>query len=243
MGEDRTDTEGQPERIKRFSLVDVLEPLATEEIDWLSQRTPERTFQTGEMVYAARDASEVVFLLLTGRIRLYGIAAGRDEFTFEVIQAGTLFGEASLAGRAHPEYAQALEPSRVGLLHLNTFWQLVSQNPQVNAKVMKLLVTRSYKDRSRMSDLASKEVSARLASLILELLQSEGVVTREGHYRLDALYTHEHFGTMIGAKRVSVTRAFKKLQENGCVQLLRRQVYVTDLATLSRLAVEGQFSE
>ena len=94
-----------------------------------------------------------------------------------------------------------------------------------------------------MADLASKEVSARLASLILELLQSEGVVTREGHYRIDALYTHEHFGTMIGAKRVSVTRAFGKLRDIGCVQLLRRQVYVTDLATLSRLAVEGQFSE
>src|SRR5215216_890947 len=108
MGEGRTDTEGQPERIKRFSLVEVLEPLASEEIAWLSQRTPERTFQRGELVYAAEDASEVVFLLLAGRIRLYGIAAGREEFTFEVLQAGTLFGEVSLAGRAHPEYAQAL---------------------------------------------------------------------------------------------------------------------------------------
>ena len=129
MGEGRTDTEDQQERIKRFSLVDVLESLATEEIDWLSQRTPERSFKRGDMVYAAGDASEAVFLLLAGRIRLYGIAAGREEFTFEVLQAGTLFGEASLAGRAHPEYAQALEPSQVGLLHLNTFWQLVSQNP------------------------------------------------------------------------------------------------------------------
>src|SRR5215216_1026285 len=239
MEDGRRDIEYQSKRIKRFSLVEVLEPLAIEEIDWLSHRIPERTFQRGEMVYAAEDASEVVFLLLTGRIRLYGIAEGREEFTFEVLQAGTLFGEASLAGRAHPEYAQALEPSRVGLLHLNTFWELVRENPEVNAKVMKLLVTRSCKDKSRMSDLASKEVSARLASLILDLLQSEGVVTREGHYRIDGRYTHEHFGTMIGAKRVSVTRAFRKLQKNGCVQLLRRQIYVTDLATLSRLAVEG----
>jgi len=43
---------------------------------------------------------------------------------------------------------------------------------------------------------------------------------------------------MIGAKRVAVTRAFGKLQDIGCVQLLRRQIYVIDLATLSRLAVE-----
>ncbi len=238
MGEGRGDTPDQPERIKRFSLVDVFEPLAIEEIDWLSRRTPERAFQRGEMVYEAGDASEVVFLLLTGRIRLYGMAAGQ-EFTFEVIQAGTLFGVASLGGLAHPEYAQVLEPSQVGLLSLNTFWQLMRQNPEVNAKVMKLLVTRSCKDRSRMADLAVKEVPARLASLILDLLQSEGVVTRQGHYRITAHYTHEQLASMIGAKRVAVTRAFGTLQDIGCVQLLRRQVHVTDLATLSRLAVEG----
>src|SRR5215211_1620477 len=239
MEDGRRDIEYQSKRIKRFSLVEVLEPLAIEEIDWLSHRTPERTFQRGEMVYAAEDASEVVFLLLTGRIRLYGIAEGREEFTFEVLQAGTLFGEASLAGRAHPEYAQALEPSRVRLLHLSTFWQLVRENHEVNARVLKLVVTRSYMNRSRMTDIALKAVRARLASLILNLLQSEGVVTRNGHYRIAAPYTHEQLATMIGAKRAAVTRAFGKLQDIGCVELLRRQVYVTDLALLSRLAVEA----
>jgi len=224
-------------RLKLLSEVDVLETLSTEEIGWLSQRTPERSFGRGDLVYVAGDASEVLLLLLTGRIRLYGIAAGQ-EFTFEIIQAGTMFGEASLAGRTHPEYAQALEPARVGLLNLSTFWQLVRENPEVSARVLKLVVARSYMNRSRMTDLALKAVRSRLASLILDLLQSEGVITREGHYRIAFPYTHEQLATMIGAKRVAVTRAFGKLQDTGCVQLLRRQIHVTDLATLNRLAVE-----
>ena len=226
------------ERLKLLSEVDILEPLAPEEIDWLSQRTPHRSFDRGDMVYVAGDASGVLLLLLTGRIRLYQIAAGQ-EFTFEVIQAGTLFGEASLVGRTHPEYAQALEPALVGLLHLSTFRQLVRENPEVNARVLNLTVTRSYMNRSRMTDIALKAVRARLASLILELLQSEGVVTSNGHYRIAAPYTHEQLATMIGAKRAAVTRAFGKLQDIGCVELLRRQVYVTDLALLSRMSVEG----
>jgi CRP/FNR family transcriptional regulator len=228
----------QAGRIKLLSGVDVLEPLAAGEIAWLSQRTPERSFTRGEMVYAEGDASDVLFFSLAGRIRLYGISAGQ-EFTFEVIQAGTIFGESSLAGRAHPEYAQALEPALVGLISLNTFWQLVRQNPEVNARVVKLLVTRSCMNRSRMKDLAVKGVLARLASLILDLLQREGVVTREGHYKIAAHYTQEQLATMIGAKRVTVTRAFGNLQDSGSVQLLRRQIYVTDLAALSGLAVEG----
>jgi CRP/FNR family transcriptional regulator, cyclic AMP receptor protein len=88
-----------------------------------------------------------------------------------------------------------------------------------------------------MMDIALKEVPARLASLILDLLQSEGVVTREGHYTILTPYTQEQLATMIGAKRVAVTRAFKKLQEQGSVQLRRRKIYVTDLDALNQIAV------
>ena len=213
-----------------------MEPLSIEEINWLAQRTIERNFQRGDIVHIPGDASEIVYLLLAGRIRLYGMVE-EQELTFDIIRASTMFGVASLMERTQDEYAQALEPSRVGLLSLNTFWHLVRQNPEVNARLVKLLGDRLRLSRSRMTDIALKEVPARLASLILDLTQSEGVVTREGHYTILTHYTHEQLATMIGAKRVAVTRAFGKLQDARCVRLWRRQIYVVDLATLRRLAM------
>ena len=232
-------TEDQEQRIKLLSEVDILEPCTTEQIARLSQRTSERFVQCGAVVYKAGDASEVLYLVLEGRIRLYGTLSAGQEFTFEVVQAGTIFGEASLAGRARTENAQTLEASWVGLLNLDTFWQLLRQIPQVNERLVNLLVSRSFMNRSRMKALAVKGVVARLAGLILEICQSEGVVTREGHYKIGANYTHEQIATMIGAKRVTVTRAFGKLQECGSVQLLRRRIYIVDLATLQQLAAAG----
>jgi CRP/FNR family transcriptional regulator, cyclic AMP receptor protein len=219
-------------------MVDVLEPLTTEGTDWLAQRVKERVFRRGETVYAPGDASEVVFLLLKGSMRLYGMAGGQ-ELTFDVLQAGTMFGIASLMERTQDEYAMALEPSRVGVLYLNDFWHLVRQNPEVNARLVKLLGDRLRMTRRRMADIALKETPARLASLILDLVQSEGIVTREGHYKLAAHYTHEQLATMIGATRGSVTRAFGRLQDSGSVRLLRRRIYVVDLATLKQLAATG----
>jgi CRP-like cAMP-binding protein len=87
-----------------------------------------------------------------------------------------------------------------------------------------------------MIDIALKEVPARLASLLFDLVQREGVVNREGYYKILSYYTHEQLATMIGAKRVAVTKAFGKLQDIGCVQLRRRQIYVVDLAALKRVA-------
>jgi len=236
MGQGRRHTANQLERIKLLSEVDVLEALAPQEIEKLAQRTPERSFEGGEMVYAAGAAPETLFLLLTGRIRLYATVAGQ-ELTFDVLRAGTIFGESSLTGRPHAEDARALESARVGLLSLNAFWQLVRENPEVNARVMQLVVSRSYANRSRMMDLGLKGVTTRLASLILDLIRSEGVVTREGHYRILPHYTHEDLATMIGAKREAVTRAFGKLQDDGCVQLLRRQIYVIDLSALNQQSI------
>jgi CRP-like cAMP-binding protein len=228
-------TVDRAQRIKLLSEIDVLESLSLEEIESLSQSIAGRHFQTGEVVYAPGDTAEVLFLLLDGRIRLYGMAAAR-ELTFDVLQDGAIFGVASLTGGTQDEYAQVLEPSRVELLNLKVFWQLVRENPEVNARVMGVLGGRLRSNRSRMMDIALKEVPARLASLILDLCQSEGVVTREGHYRILNRYTQEQVAAMIGAKREAVTRAFGELQERGRVQLLRRQIHITDLSALNQLA-------
>jgi CRP/FNR family transcriptional regulator, cyclic AMP receptor protein len=231
-------SEPRAERVKLLSMVDVLEPLTAEQTDLLAQRTLERAFERGETVYAPGDASEAVFVLLTGSIRLYGMTGGQ-ELTFEVVRASTLFGIASLMERTQNEYATALEPSRVGVLGLNDFWHLVRQNPEVNARLVKLLGERLRMTRGRMADIALKETPARLASLILDLVQSEGVVTREGHYKIVTHYTHEQLAAMIGTQRGSVTRAFGTLQDSGCVRLIRRLIYVVDLDALKRQASAG----
>ena len=231
--------ESRAERVRLLSMIDVFEPLTANQTDLLANRIQERAFGRGETVYAPADASEVVYLLLEGRMRLYGMVAGGQELTFEVVRASTMFGIASLMERTHDEYALALEPSRVGVLSLNDFWHQVRQNPEVNARLVKVLGDRLRMTRGRMADIALKETPARLASLILDLVQSEGVVTREGHYKVVAHYTHEQLGAMIGATRGSVTRAFRKLQDSGCVRLYRRLIYVVDLEALKRSASAG----
>src|SRR5215210_3053377 len=231
-------SESRADLIRLLSMVEVLEPLTAEQTDLLVQRTHERAFGRGETVYAPGDASEVVLLLLTGSIRLYGMAGGQ-ELTFDVLRAGTIFGIASLMELTQNEYATALEPSRVGVLGLRAFWHLVRQNPEVNSRLVKVLGERLRMTRSRMADIALKQTPARLASLILDLVQSEGMVTREGHYKIVTHYTHEQLATMIGTQRGSVTRAFGTLQDSGCVRLFRRRIYVVDLDALKRRASAG----
>lgn len=59
---------------------------------------------------------------------------------------------------------------------------------------------------------------------------------RERGYGLPGTYTLVERGAMIGAKRVAVTRALKRLQEEEAVELRRLRIRVEDLQTLRRVA-------
>jgi len=98
-----------------------------------------------------------------------------------------------------------------------------------------LLSERLASYEERMEDLTLKEIPARLASLILLLCEEEGVMTPQD-IKIPHHYTHERLGTMIGANREAVTRAFAKLQDEGAVELRRRLIHVSDIEALRRVA-------
>jgi CRP-like cAMP-binding protein len=113
--------------------------------------------------------------------------------------------------------------------------RLITEKPQVGLRMISLLSERLRYYETRMEDVTLKAVPARLASLILFLVESEGVQI-PGEIRIPTRYTHEHLGTMIGANREAVTKAFGRLQDEGAVQLRRRLIYVEDVEALERVA-------
>jgi CRP/FNR family cyclic AMP-dependent transcriptional regulator len=108
----------------------------------------------------------------------------------------------------------------------------------VGLRLLDLLADRLRVMDQRMCDVVHKDVPARLATLILQLLESEGIVKAKGGYRLPTKYTQEQLATMIGAKRVAVTRAFKYLREAGIVETTQRRIHVRDIESLEHAAVK-----
>ena len=218
--------------------VEMLGPLSSESALWLARRTPQMRLESGQTVYSPRYAGTIVFALLEGRVRLYRTLGGA-EITFEIIEAGRLFGDVqALTGRRRESYAEALLPSRVALLSTRVIRHLMRESPEVGLRMAEELSERLYEYQQRMLDVALKKVPARLASLLERLFETEGVVTREG-VGIGTRYTHEQFASMIGAKRVVVSRAMARLRCVGAVEIKERRLYLRDRAALRRAAEVG----
>src|SRR5215217_8562831 len=224
------------EKLRLLSMVDILEPLTSEEVKELSRRVPDTHFQRGQILYTPQETSEVLLMLKKGRVRIYRVSPDGREFTLTVVGAGTVFGEMPLtAQRLENAYAEAMEPVVVCKMRRPDFERLVMDKPQVGLKVMSVLSERLSLAEDLMEDIALKEVPARLASFILRLINSEGVVTREG-YKVPTRYTHRQLATMIGSKRETVTKAFTLLQQAGIIELRRRHIHVRDIEALKKIA-------
>ncbi len=229
----------EEEWVKLLSLVDIFEPLSRQEIEKINWEHLNTSVERGQTFFTPMDLCETLFILQKGRVRIYRATPEGREFTLAVLQSGTVFGEMVLTGQSLRNcYAQALEESEVSAMCRADVERLILDKPEVGLQLVHLLSDRLSTYETRLQDLGLKEVPARLASLILMLLEGEGIRTAEG-YRLPTRYTHQQLGSFIGANREAVTRAFARLREAGAVELRRRYIHVEDIEALRKAADEA----
>ena len=224
------------EELKRLlSLVDILEPLSDEELGALAARCTAVRLDENELLVGPEEYADHVLLLLRGRVLTYEAGPQARKPVATVTEAGTFLGAAGLVRRSQGVYVQPLESSLVCYLMRQDFEALVRSNPDVGLSFARLLGERLHTAEERLADIAHKEVLARLSSMILRLLESEGRVTPHG-YKISTRYTHRQLATMIGANREAVTRALEKLRREGTVRLTNRYIYTRDPEVLKRVA-------
>ena len=224
------------EQVRLLSMVDIFGPLSPGEMEDLAKRTPDTFLERGDVLYSPQDGADRLFILKKGRVQVYEVDRGGEEITLSVIEGGAVFGEMALTGqKLEGLYVRALVPSTVVSLGRDDLEGLIMKKPEVGLRLVRDLAERLHASEARYAGIVGKDVPARLATLILTLVDSEGLVTSES-YRIPTRYTHEQLASMIGCKRVAVTRAFSRLKEVGAVELKERHIVVKDLGILKGLA-------
>lgn len=230
--------------VKLFSLVDIFEPLSEDEIEEINWRNQSTRVREGETFFTPMDLAETLFVLKSGRVRIFKRTPEGRELTLVVVESGTVFGEMALTGqRLRSAYAQGMEPSEIAALCRADVEGLILDKPRVGLQLVHLLSGRLANYERRLEDISLKEVPARLASLLYLLMESQGVRGPYG-YKIPTRYTHQQLGSMIGANREAVTRAIARLRKRGVLETRHRYIHVKDdLRTLEAACHDGFYQE
>ncbi len=230
--------EGVPreEQQRPLAEVDILTSLAPEEIERLTLLSASVHLGVGE-TFALDEERRALLLLASGRVRVHEPSAAGPGLTISMIEVPTVVTQTGFAARpSRTVVVEALEPSVLRVLEWEVFEDVMRHNPEVAVKAIRLWGERLSTCERRLSDLVRKEVTARLATLVLGLSDHHGFVTAEGDRIILNRYTHEQLASMVGANREAVTRGFGRLRKAGAVEIRDRQIYVTDVDALGRLA-------
>lgn len=101
----------------------------------------------GSTVFEKGAPTEGLYIVLSGRVRIYEVAGDHEEDVVTVGPGG-FFGEHSLLLDAvHSKYAQAVEASEVMVVPRESFQSVMSDNPEIVAHLMERMEGRLARHR------------------------------------------------------------------------------------------------
>jgi len=189
-------------------------------------RVAERGFRARDLIFAPGDPDGQLYFLLEGTVRLYKIYGAYKEATVAMLMDRGVFGEVGLdEGSRQRCFAEAVTDARVAVVHKRVLVETIKSDPTLATKLLF-----SFSDRLRQSDeaiesLLSREVSVRLARLLLNLGERFGEATGSGTV-LKVRLTHQDLANMIVSTREAVSKVMSEFQRLGLIEVRNRRVYL-----------------
>ena len=212
--------------------VPIFASLSCEERMEIMEIASSRSFEKGETVYGAGDRGGTLFVLHTGRIKLYRLNASGKEQVLRLVEPGEFIGELSLfSSLPLTDHAQALEATTMCILQGERLKGLMAKYPSIAFKVMDELSRRLEKAENRIEDISLSSVTKRVAEALLEV--SGG--------KLDFLLpmTKGDLASQLGMTQETLSRKLAALQEEGLIQLKgHRRMIILNKSELVEISLE-----
>jgi CRP/FNR family transcriptional regulator, cyclic AMP receptor protein len=220
--------------VETFADGDLLHDLPQREREALLRQISVAQYETGQIFYAPEDPGEQVYLLQSGRVRLYKLSPEGRALTLMVLEPPAIFGEMALAdaGR-HDSFAEAMTDCTVGSLSREALRRVLSDNPTLALRLMGVMSRRLRAIERKLADIAFKSVPQRLATVLLSLAANQG--EPDGAPREVVRFTHQQLAEMIGSYRETVTKAIGEFREDGLIRVEEDAIHLTDIARLRTL--------
>jgi len=208
----------------------------TSEVERVSSLFVERSFPTGQIIFFQGDIGNEMYVVKSGALKIY-----QQDDTREVILGHQFPGET--VGELEVIHHDQQRLASVATIEKSTLWilkkldldALIEEYPEILRRAFCIVSERLSQADQKIYYLSFLDTRSRVANLLLDLYANFGVETEEG-FLINWKITQQHFASMIGLNRESVTRVLKDLQKYNIIQLEKRFIYIIDVEEIQTLA-------
>jgi CRP/FNR family transcriptional regulator, global nitrogen regulator len=206
-------------------------------------RVVERRFEPKDTIFTPGDPDDQLYFLLSGAVRLYKIYGDYKEATTALLKDSGVFGKLNLVeGRWQDVFAEAVTEARVASIQKAALERVIKSDPEFALRLFSSLSERLRQSDEVIESLLHREVSTRLATLLVNLGERFGEDDL-----IDVRLTHQDLANMIASTREAVSKVMSELQRDGVIDTRNRRIAILDRGALSKrasgpsgLSVDGQ---
>ncbi|MBU6340564.1 MAG: Crp/Fnr family transcriptional regulator [Bacteroidetes bacterium] len=191
-----------------------------------------RKWRKGELFYVPEEASDRIFFITSGRVKISSMNEEGKEVTKSILGKGEVFGELALAGEnRRRDSALALEDSEACVVTLDELRSLMRERSELNLFFMRIFSTRQLELERRLESLVFRDSRSRIVEYLIHLVETKG--QRVGYeWVVRNFLTHQEIANLTATSRQTVTTTLNDLRAQKLLTFNRMRLLVRDLEKL-----------
>jgi len=179
-----------------------------------------RRYRKGTLLIQEGDHGDSVFVVISGRLKVFSTDEEGREFTFIILGPGDYFGEMSLDGGPRSASVITLEPCECAVLDRAQVRAYMATHPDFAFELLTTVIRRAREATRVARGLALGGVYSRLAVF----LENNARLQADGTRMIEEVLTQSEIASRIGSGREMVSRIMKDLEAGGYVALSARRI-------------------
>ena len=221
--------------LKKIPFLSALSPKHLSEVYRLAE---ELSFTPRQSVFAKRQDADAMYIVLSGRIKIYTNSQSKKKKTFAYLKEGEFFGEMALVeGTTRTASAQAVEPSHLLVIRKNNFQKLLTHDPKLCLYLLQTVSARLRRANEEIEGLLFRNILGRVAKAMLELAERAGE-THNGGRLFKEHFTQQELADLVGTTREPLTRALSSLRRAGLIAMHQGRYSIPSPEKLAGLCIE-----
>lgn len=220
--------------IEQFPLFDSLTELEKQR---LAEAMEYRTKPRYSVIYQPEDASDHLYLLSKGAVKISTHSDEGKEVIKQLIHPEAIFGELALVGeKTRKETAQSLkEEVHYYTIRTVDFQRILANNATVSHQLLQLFGQRMMAAESKLENLIFKDARSRIVNFLHEVVSKRG---RQVGYEmlLKHSLTHQDIANITCTSRQTVTLVLNELRKENLIYFNRGRILVRDMEVLKASA-------
>jgi CRP-like cAMP-binding protein len=204
----------------------LFDAMTSRDRETVMKRGRRRVLNRGQTLFSQGARHDGIFLIESGRIRVFYTAPSGREITLAYWQPGNFVGGPEVFGGGTHQWS-GIATSNSSVVHLpgKELRALVIEIPTLAVGLIEGLAFKGKCYSALAQMLGTRSITERLAHLLLHLADLYGVTERDGIV-IGAAFTHADLAHMVGATRQWITISLKRLQQAGTLSVGKSRIVI-----------------